>query len=274
MASNEKGSSRLLAVFQFLMILFLFVKEFLIEPSLSNLVDLTTKTTAAAAAGPPVTDTRTATSSNQAQDQRSCLDRPAALIEDRRKLYEYVKECAKIDGLWPINTIAEVGVQLGGNAKVLWEVLEPPTKFHMIDLWGETSDSRFRASNEQLVKDKFAKQIEAGVAETHKMDSRTWMEQQPDNSLDMLYLDTQHTYVTTKTEIERTDRVMKEHSYLCGHDFGHPERKSYGVIEAVVDFALYNNWQFIAFSLDNVPYRSFCMQRRRPNTLVNSTFAG
>lgn len=185
-----------------------------------------------------------------------------ARFPDRYAMYDHVASLALSARGKHLGTIAEVGVWRGGNSKRLWDAFHPE-KMLLTDLWAETNDPRYKASNQQLVEKLFESQVASGAVQTHKGDSEKWMASLADGALDLMYLDTVHSYGRTRLEMDRVSRVISKRGYLCGHDFGHPDEKGgmvYGVIEAVMDFALTDGWELIAVSLDK-PYRSFCMER-------------
>jgi len=181
-------------------------------------------------------------------------------LATRRDMYEHIKACALSEGV-RLSVVAEVGVWRGSNAQALWEVLRP-NRLILVDAWLETSDPRYVAANEQIVSDKFTSQVASGAVVLFKGTSMQWLAKQLNSSIDMLYLDTQHSYHQTHLELIRAARVVAPTGYLCGHDFGHPSGGMvYGVIEAVVDFALEYEWELLAVSLTDAPYRSFCIKR-------------
>jgi hypothetical protein len=79
-----------------------------------------------------------------------------------------------------------------------------------------------------------------------------------DNYFDWVYLDTDHTYETTRRELELLRSKMKKGGIIAGHDYlmgnwnaGH----RYGVIEAVREFCLKYDWEmiFLTHELDIPP---------------------
>jgi len=54
---------------------------------------------------------------------------------------------------------------------------------------------------------------------------------QRNESLDLLYLDSVHSYGQTHSEMIRVDRVISKRGYICGHDFGHPQGGAFGSME-------------------------------------------
>lgn len=187
-----------------------------------------------------------------------------ARLPMRKDLHEHIKRCAVKKGI-TFNRIAEVGVWKGDHAKMMWDAYQPKT-MALVDMWAETTDPRYKAENENIVRSKFPDQIEQNTVTTVRGDSNKWFDAQLNNSLDLIYLDTIHAYGQTAAEINRIHRIISPQGYICVHDFGHPANSAaggmeYGVIEALVDFAIYHNWELLGVSLNDEPYRSMCMQR-------------
>jgi methyltransferase family protein len=67
--------------------------------------------------------------------------------------------------------------------------------------------------------------------------SYDWLESQPDESLDWVYLDSTHTYEGTKRELELLSRKLRENGVLLGDDW-QPDRhhRHHGVALAVSEF--------------------------------------
>ncbi len=82
-----------------------------------------------------------------------------------------------------------------------------------------------------------------------------------DSSIDFFYLDTTHRYKLTRDELESAQRIIAPGGFLCGHDFVHDSRANYGVIAAVVEFALEEKWSIIHISQKEFETRSFCIRR-------------
>ncbi len=157
-------------------------------------------------------------------------------------------------------TVIEIGAWKGVNAAALLRALRPG-KLILSDLWAETSDPRYKARNEDLVRKRFANEISAGIVKVRKGPSKEQIEMLEDRSIDFFYLDTTHKYELTRDELERAQRVIAPGGFLCGHNFVHDGRANYGVIPAVVEFALEEKWSITHISRKKSSTRSFCMRR-------------
>jgi hypothetical protein len=157
--------------------------------------------------------------------------------------------------------IVEIGVWQGNNSQDLWYQLTP-SHLALCDLWANTKDDRYKDSNEGLVRERFRAEILKGQVTVRKGLSLDCVLSLPAKSVHMLYLDTVHDYELTKKELEQAGRIIAPAGYLCGHDFVQPmgREKSYGVIAAVIEFSLQNNWRLTHVSREQ--HRSFCLRRR------------
>lgn len=154
----------------------------------------------------------------------------------------------------------EVGVYKGENAAILLEQLKPKLLI-LSDLWAETPDVRFTSSNEQLVKERFSREMSLGLVEVRKGDSIEQLRAAKNNTVDLVYIDTTHAYALTLDELKNAERIVKETGFLCGHDFVQPQGKenSYGVMAAVMEFCLQRKWSITHLSMET--HRSFCLRR-------------
>src|SRR6056297_2247811 len=87
--------------------------------------------------------------------------------------------------------IAELGVDKGEFSENILQISEP-SSLHLIDLWGSEryDDSKFKS-----VRSKFSKYF------------------------DWIYIDTDHSYETTKEELFKYAPKVKDHGIIAGHDY-------------------------------------------------------
>jgi len=69
------------------------------------------------------------------------------------------------------------------------------------------------------------------------MDSRDAAEHIPDNALDFVFIDADHSYEGCRRDIHAWYPKLKDGALLSGHDYDHPEFPSWGVKRAVDEFA-------------------------------------
>ena len=87
-----------------------------------------------------------------------------------------------------------------------------------------------------------------------------------DNYFDWIYIDTDHSYTTTKAELEMYASKMKAGGIIAGHDYTMGNWKGlirYGVIEAVYEFCHKQNWEIIYITMDLNEYPSFAIRKNQ-----------
>jgi hypothetical protein len=156
--------------------------------------------------------------------------------------------------------VAEVGVALGDFTREIM-ARSAPKKLHLIDLW---SSERYRAGLAKIKAD-FAAQISDGTVEINQGLSTDRLEQFADGYFDWLYIDTDHSYATTRQELDLAARkVAPGRGRIAGHDFtcGNPVTPvPYGVIEACNEFCVRRGWEYEYLTLESNGYFSFTLKK-------------
>jgi len=156
---------------------------------------------------------------------------------------------------------AELGVDEAEFSKEIIEIVTPE-KLYLIDLW---SSDRY---DEQVMEGALARiddEIRSGQAEVHRGYSHEVLETFPDSSLDWVYIDTDHTYSTTRKEIEVASRKVKPHGIIAGHDYIEGTWNNwirYGVMEAVNEFCVENDWEMIYRTTEISTPPSFAIRKK------------
>jgi hypothetical protein len=156
--------------------------------------------------------------------------------------------------------IAEIGVNKGDYSQQILSICQP-RKLHLIDAWAS------KRYNEKLfinVNTRFLKEINSGKIEIHRGFSTIVGASFPDDYFDWVYIDTDHSYNTTKEELEIYSKKVKKQGIISGHDFSAGNwRKGikYGVIEAVYEFCVKYNWELI-FLTTEIEAPSFAIRKR------------
>ena len=144
-------------------------------------------------------------------------------------------------------TIAEVGVYRGWFSKHLYET--NPEKLYLIDPWQKFSKEVFSDYTDydqkkwddlhQMVSNKFKSKNVIIMRETSESASKKFT----NASLDLVYIDANHTYDYVKMDLGFWMSKVKKGGMLCGHDY---QLKS--VKKAVDEFVSINNLeiQFIS----------------------------
>ena len=138
---------------------------------------------------------------------------------------------------------AEVGVAEGYYSRIILDVCNP-RKLYMIE---------YNAEYVRNLRQRFSKEITDGVVEVLEGDSVEMLSTLPDNSLDFVYLDATHDYEHPKAELNVCKKKVKSEGIIAGHDytrFSMWESGQYGVIEAVNEFAVANDYEMIYLTLD------------------------
>lgn len=163
--------------------------------------------------------------------------------------------------LLPQNAIvAEIGVDQGSFSESIIK-LSQPQKLHLIDGWG---DVRYHDGLALLVEKKFEKEINQDKVKIHKGYSTKVLNEFPDNYFDWIYIDTDHSYKTTIEELMISKNKVKECGFICGHDFVTGNWNGgvrYGVIEAVHEFCLKENWEMIYLTNETHRHLSFAIRK-------------
>ncbi|MBY6294545.1 class I SAM-dependent methyltransferase [Nanohaloarchaea archaeon H01] len=173
------------------------------------------------------------------------------LIRDRSDLLDKLPKGGKI---------AEIGVANGDFSKKILEKCQPE-KLILIDLW------KFKRYDEDMleeVKRKFESKIEEGKIEIVRKDSKEALKDFKDNYFDWVYIDTDHSYETTREELKLSEEKVKDEGLIAGHDYARSNSKiesRYGVIPAVKEFCVKNNWRLNFLTLEHNINPSFVLEK-------------
>jgi len=160
------------------------------------------------------------------------------LDESREEMLRHIK---------PGGVGAEVGVQVGYYAGILLRRAKP-RKLLLIDLWEHqdadvyVDDANFEQERHdefyQRVLKRHAAAIEAGTVEIRKGYSCDELAKIPDNFLDWIYIDANHSYEGVLADLKEAYRVVKPTGLIMGHDYADWWEKGSkcGVIPAVTSF--------------------------------------
>lgn len=155
---------------------------------------------------------------------------------------------------------AEIGVNKGDFSEHILKQTQPQ-KLVLIDIW---ATRRYHGGLYEVVKNKFVKEITNGQVEIIRDLSFGGIAACSDQYFDWVYLDTDHTYNTTKRELELLRPKMKPGGIIAGHDYiigNWNAGYRYGVIEAVREFCITHEWEliFLSHELDIPP--SFAIRK-------------
>ena len=163
--------------------------------------------------------------------------------------------------LLPKNAIvAELGVAKGRFSEKIISITRPKT-LHMIDNW---KSKAFNRKAMLYVQKKFGDRITHGVVKIHHGNSAEILASFPDNYFDWVYIDTDHTYKTTKQELAMSRLKVKHGGIIAGHDYTtrhYSKIQKYGVVEAVNEFCFKHNWEFVFLTHETHRHLSFALKK-------------
>jgi hypothetical protein len=163
--------------------------------------------------------------------------------------------------LMPKNaTVAELGVDKGGFSEEILKRTQA-RKLHLVDVW---NSERYHQGLKNEVQIKFEKEIESAQIELNLGLSTDVCSQFQDDYFDWIYIDTEHSYHVTKAELESYAPKMKKGGIIAGHDYINgiwTTMTRYGVIEAVSEFCVKNEWELIFITMDYTEPPSFAIKK-------------
>jgi hypothetical protein len=198
---------------------------------------------------------------------------PAALLANARVL-------ARRDDILPMlpkgAVIAEVGVAFGEYSRLMLAVCEP-ARFIAIDnfclhqfdvVWGRTREERFGAlTHEAYFRRDFAAEIDSGVIEVLAGDSSAMLETLPDASLDVVYLDAEHSYASVARELAVIARKVRADGWIVLNDYTMMDAGgaggAYGVIQAAHEFMIREGWEMVALALHPLMYCDVALRKAK-----------
>lgn len=134
--------------------------------------------------------------------------------------------------------VAEVGVFAGGFSRWLLDVFDPHS-LHLIDTFctNDHVNQEFTAnSHVSFVQNKFAREPRVRV---HQGLSWDVLGQMPDDSLDYVYIDADHSYESVQRDIAAAHAKVRPGGIIQFNDYanyGSFERAPYGVLQAVNEY--------------------------------------
>ena len=156
--------------------------------------------------------------------------------------------------------VAEIGVDKAEFSQKILKISKPK-KLVLIDTY---SSSRYGENKAKLVYEKFSKDIFQNKINIIRKLSFKAASQFNDSYFDWIYLDTDHTYDTTIKELYAYKEKIKKKGFIAGHDYvmgNWNKQGKYGVIEAVAEFCVKENWKIFCLTADFTENLSFVIKK-------------
>ena len=149
---------------------------------------------------------------------------------------------------------AELGVNRGDFSKLIYSSTHP-AEMHLVDSW---SSGRYHDGLRGEVELKFKEEMQQKKVMIHHGLSIEVIPRFPENFFDWVYIDTAHDYQTTKEELSLLKSKIKKDGYIAGHDYSMgnwADGQRYGVMEAVHEFCMEENWRlrYLTINLPESP---------------------
>ena len=177
--------------------------------------------------------------------------RNCELLLDRSEMLSKLKKRGKI---------AEIGVAQGEFSELILKITEPDL-LHLVDVWNSKT---YHAGLFKKVADKFKNLIDEGRIQILRKLSTDAAEDFDDNYFDWIYIDTDHSYATTREELVKYAPKIKHDGIIAGHDYTMGIWSSlnrYGVIEAVHEFCVKYEWELVYLTVEPTENQSFAIRR-------------
>jgi hypothetical protein len=182
------------------------------------------------------------------------LIRNCRLLAEREDILKFI----------PKNKVfCEVGVALGDFSQKVLTVCEV-SKFYAVDsfgwhnapdVWGGRVGRELNGkSHVDYYRDKFKEYIERGIVEILKGGSVQVLTKLPEKSIDILYLDADHSYSSVKGELNAAKPLLTPNAWIILNDYIMHDwvtNKRYGVVQAAHEFMIEGRWEMIYFALHN-----------------------
>lgn len=164
---------------------------------------------------------------------------------------------AMLDELPKNGIVSEIGVAHGDfSSEILKRCL--PKKLHLVDAW----EAERYSEGYQRVCDRFIAEIQSGLVQLNRGLSTDVLSTYPDNYFDIVYIDTVHDYRITSQELALCSSKVKTGGIIAGHDYTPGnliDAYSYGVIQAVQEFCVNNDWRYLYLTCESHCYLSFAL---------------
>jgi hypothetical protein len=187
-----------------------------------------------------------------------CLLAKARLLPDREAILPLLPKH---------KVIAEVGVALGDFSDLFIRVCDPERFIaidlfdlhHVPELWGRPTSELFSGGTHGAFYHKrFAGAIAQGKVSVLEGDSTEKLTGLEDASLDIVYIDADHSYEAVKRDLTIVSRKIRDDGWIILNDYVMSDWSSsngpYGVVQATNEFMIGENWEMIYLALQQHMY--------------------
>lgn len=170
-------------------------------------------------------------------------------------------------------TVVEVGVGYGDFTRMLLEELLPD-RFIAIDSfeiasgdepWGRTTLADKNISHQQHYRELFIDHINSGRMELRKGLSWDMLAELPDESIDYIYVDADHSYDAVVKDIQALTPKMKKNGIIQFNDYTRFDQYAlmpYGVPNAVHEFMIANDYEMLWLCLHPMGFYDVVVRKR------------
>lgn len=149
---------------------------------------------------------------------------------------------------------AEIGVQAGNFSRTILDICRP-AELRLVDSdMGSHGISR-----------RFEAEIGSGIVKLHEGDSADTLTTFEDGRFDFIYIDADHSYRGVARDIAAAHRKVRPEGLLIFNDYtfwSSAECMPYGVMHAVNEFCLAEDWEFVFMTLNSLGYFDVALRRR------------
>lgn len=152
---------------------------------------------------------------------------------------------------------AEIGVFKGDFSRTILNACLP-SELHLIDIDLTT----------HAIAKLFQKEVTAGKVVLHEGEAVPVLQGFPDEYFDFIYIDANHSYRSVKGDIAAATPRLKPEGFLIFNDYTYwspCECMKYGVIQAVNELCLEDDWEMLYFALEPYMYCDVALRRRGVN---------
>jgi hypothetical protein len=192
------------------------------------------------------------------QDRRGLVCPPTPpMLEDRHlaNCQLVASRTSIIRRVPKLGRVAELGVLAGDFSQVLLAECAP-RELHLIDL----------DLHSCAIQQRFAAEVRKGMIMLHEGDSSQTLMTFADHSFDLIYIDADHTYEGVCKDLQVAKQKIRPEGLLILNDYTYwspVECMPYGVMRAVNEFCLREDWEIAYFSLDPYMYCDAAIRPRR-----------